>query len=107
MACNPRRLKCPAPDTSAPHSTRRRVGTFIGAVDELLNLLTVPLMPLMETNPPRRGGPLCPPARIDTAWLNIDVYPPLAGWMHRVCADLAGWDENSVWFSVRLRWSVA
>ena len=21
------------------------------------------------TNPPRRGGPLCPPARIDCAWL--------------------------------------
>ena len=26
LARNPRRLKCPAPGTSAPHSTRRRVG---------------------------------------------------------------------------------
>jgi hypothetical protein len=23
------------------------------------------VMPLIETNPPRRGGPLCPPARND------------------------------------------
>jgi hypothetical protein len=45
------------------------------------------------TTPPRRGGPPRPPARIDAALLNIDVYAALAGWMHRVCADLAGWDE--------------
>jgi phosphatidylethanolamine-binding protein (PEBP) family uncharacterized protein len=48
------------------------------------------------TNPPRRGGPPRPPARIDAALLNIDVYVALAGWMHRVCADLAGWDEISI-----------
>ena len=48
------------------------------------------------TNPPRRGGPPRPPARIDAALLNIDVYAALAGLMHRVCADLAGWDEISI-----------
>ena len=37
----------------------------------------------------------------------IDVIPPLAGWMHHVCADLAGWYENSVWYWVRLRLFVA
>ena len=73
----------------------------------MLDLYTVQLMPLIETNPQRRGGPLCPPVCIDADWLNIEVCDALAGWMHRVCADLAGWDENSVWFSVRLRWSVA
>ncbi|MFN7830232.1 MAG: hypothetical protein ACK5NX_03445 [Armatimonadota bacterium] len=26
----------------------------------------------------------------------VDVYTPLAGWMHRMCADVAGWDENPV-----------
>jgi hypothetical protein len=56
------------------------------------------------TNPPRRGGPLCPPVRFGMEMGFIDVNPPLAGWMHRMCADLAGWDENSVWFSVRLGW---
>ena len=29
------------------------------------------LMPPIETNPPRRGGPLCPPARIDTVLLML------------------------------------
>jgi hypothetical protein len=34
--------------------------------------------------------PLCPPARIDTDWsLSMSMFT-LAGWMHRVCADLAG-----------------
>ncbi len=48
------------------------------------------------------------PSRVfDSVLPLVDAYPPLAGWMHRVCADLAGWDENPVWFSVRLRWSVA
>jgi hypothetical protein len=28
--------------------------------------------------------------------LLIDVNAALAGWMHRVCADLAGWDEISI-----------
>ena len=51
----------------------------------------------------RRGGPLCPPARIGMKMgfivmvlSFIDVYTSLAGWMHRVCADLAGWDEISI-----------
>ena len=56
------RLKCPAPGTPAPHSTRRRAATFVRAVDEMLNLVTAPRLPLSETNPPRRGGPLRPPA---------------------------------------------
>ena len=59
------------------------------------------------TNPPRRGGPLCPPARIGMEMGFIDVNPPLAGWMHRMCADLAGRYEISALWSVRLRWSVA
>jgi hypothetical protein len=31
-----------------------------------------------ETNPPRRGGPLCPPARFDSDWPIIDVDAALA-----------------------------
>jgi len=70
---------------------------------------TIPriLLTYHPTNPPRRGGPLCPPVRFGMEMGFIDVNPPLAGWMHRMCADLAGWDENSVWFSVRLRLFVA
>ena len=69
-------------------------------------------MPLIETNPLRRGGPLCPPARIDTVLpfvdvdVDVDVYTALAGWMHRVCADLAGCYETSDCWMVRLRWFV-
>jgi hypothetical protein len=37
----------------------------------------------------------------------VDAYAALAGWMHPVCADLAGWDKNSVWWRVGLRWFVA
>jgi hypothetical protein len=58
------------------------------------------VMPLIGTNPPRRGGPPRPPARIDTVLLMLmlmlmlmsiaDVHAALAWWMHRVCADLAG-----------------
>ena len=47
------------------------------------------------TNPPRRGGPLCPPLRFGMEMGFIDVNPPLAGWMHRMCADFAGWYEKS------------
>ena len=39
--------------------------------------------------------------------LFIDAYAALAGWMHRVCADLAGCYENTNWCSVRLGWLVA
>ena len=64
------------------------------------------VMPLIETNPPRRGGPPRPPARIDTVLLMLmsiaDVHAALAGWMHRVCADLAGCWETSVLCLVRL-----
>ena len=59
-------------------------------VDEMLNPFTAPLMPLIETNPLCRGGPRCPPERIDTVLPIVDAYAALAGWMHRVCADLAG-----------------
>ncbi len=54
------------------------------------------VMPLIETNPPLGGGPLCLPARFDTVLLMLmfmsfaDVYAALAGWLHRVFADLAG-----------------
>jgi hypothetical protein len=37
----------------------------------------------------------------------LDVHAALAGWMHRVCADLAGCCETSVWCVVRLRLFVA
>jgi hypothetical protein len=33
---------------------------------------------------------------IVTVLLFIDVDTSLAGWMHRACADLAGWDEISI-----------
>jgi hypothetical protein len=36
------------------------------------------------TNPPRRGGPPCPPARIDALLPIIDDYAVVAGRMHRV-----------------------
>ena len=69
-------------------------------VDERLNPFTAQLMPLIETNPPRRGGPLCPPARnglgLPFALPIVDVNAVLVRWMHRVCADLAGCYENSV-----------
>jgi hypothetical protein len=69
-------------------------------------------LPIMENAGQLRlpGGwmdHICPPARFDTLLLFIDVNNALAGWMHRMCADLAGCYENSVWCSVRLRWSVA
>ena len=44
---------------------------------------------------------------VDAAWPITDVYAPLAGWMHRVCADLAGCYANSGMCRVRLRWFVA
>ena len=56
------------------------------------------------TNSPRRGGPLCPPAHFDSVLPFIDVNAALAGWMHRVRADLAGCYENSGLCLVRLGW---
>ena len=52
-------------------------------------------------------GPPCPPARVGTEMGFVDAYAALAGWMHRVCADLAGCYENSDWCPVRLGWFVA
>ena len=43
-----------------------------------------------ETNPLRRGGPLCPPVSIDTVLPIVDANAVLAGWMHRVCAKTDG-----------------
>jgi hypothetical protein len=37
----------------------------------------------------------------------IDIDVALAGWMHRVCADLAGCYETSDCWMLRLGWSVA
>ncbi len=67
------------------------------------------VMPLIETNTPRRGGPLCPPARIDTVLLFVDVdvdvdvdaNAALGGWMHCVCADLARCYKTTVLCLVR------
>jgi hypothetical protein len=83
-------------------------------MDEMLTLYTVPMRPFIETNPLRKGGPLCLPERIDTVLLFVDVdfdvdvdaNAALAGWMHCVRADLAGCYENPVWCLVRLRWFV-
>ena len=58
-------------------------------------------------NPLRRGGPPRPPARVGTVMGFVDAFAALAGWMHRVCADLAGCYEIPVWSLVRLRWFVA
>jgi hypothetical protein len=57
---------------------------------------SAPRLPLIETNPLRRGGPLCPTVCIGMVLPFVDVYAVLAGWMHRVCADLAGCYENPV-----------
>ncbi len=38
---------------------------------------------------------------------DVDAHTALAGWMHRVCADLAGCYENPVCRLVRLRLFVA
>ena len=35
----------------------------LGLLTEMLNLFTASMMALIETNPPRIGGPLCPPAQ--------------------------------------------
>jgi hypothetical protein len=53
------------------------------------------------------SGPLRPPACIGTILAFVDVNAALAGWMHRVCADLAGCYENSVWYWLRLGLFVA
>ena len=55
-------------------------------------------------NPLRRGGPPCPPVRVGTKMGFVDAYAALAGWMHRVCADLAGCYEIPGWCLVRLCW---
>jgi hypothetical protein len=39
--------------------------------------------------------------------VDVDVDAALAGWMHRVRADLAGCNENSDYWMLRLRWLVA
>ncbi len=72
----------------------------------MLNPFAAPLMPLIESNPLRRGGPLCPPACIGLGFPLflpiVDANAALAGWMYRVCADLAGCYETSVLSMVRL-----
>ena len=75
-------------------------------VDQMLNPFTDPMLLCIETNPLRRGGPLRPPVRIDTVLPSVDAYAALAGWMHRVCAELAGCHENPVCWMLRLRWLV-
>ena len=61
-----------------------------------------------ETNPPRMGGPLCPPTQenvtvgfCDDACLAVNGCP-LARWMHPVRADAAGRYETTVLCLVRL-----
>ena len=65
------------------------------------------MMPRIETNPPRRGGQSCPPARIDTVLPIVFAYAALAGWMDRVRADLAECNGNSDYWMHRLRWFIA
>mgnify|MGYP006165400227 CR=1 FL=1 len=47
---------------------------FVRALDEMLNLFAVPVLPLIETNPPRRGGPLCPPVCIEFDWQYVTSH---------------------------------
>jgi hypothetical protein len=47
------------------------------------------------------------PGRFGVEMPFADVHAALAGWLHRVCADLAGCWETSVLCLVRLRWLVA
>ena len=60
----------------------------------------------------RVGAGRCAGPRL-TVWdwlvvlLIVDAHTALAGWMHRVCADLAGCYETSVLSMVRLGWCVA
>ena len=76
-----RRLSLWAPGAPALHSTRRRAGIELW--------VPIPISP-------RRGGPLCPPEHTNTEMGFVDVHTSLAGWMHRVCADLAGCYEIPV-----------
>ena len=77
-------LKCPAPGTPAPHSTRRRdVRRKCLIVDGRITNLCV--------GADRRVRP-----RFDTVLTLIDVNNALARWMHRVCADLAGCYDNPI-----------
>ena len=68
----------------------------LGLLTEMLNLFTAPMRPFIETNPLRRGGPLCPPAHESlTVGSCGDVCLavnglPLARWMHPVRAEVAG-----------------
>jgi len=68
------------------------------------------VMPLLETNPPRRGGPPRPPAQENVTVGFLAVMPhcskrafPLARWMHPVRAEVAGFYASSDYFSFRLR----
>ena len=69
------------------------------------------VLPLIETNLCVGAG-RCAGPRV-TVWNYlvvlpmVDAHAALAGWMHRVCADLAGCYETSVWCLVRLGWFVA
>ena len=80
LAYNPRRLECPAPGTPAPHSTRRRAERFIRFIHSgsIANFRA------------------CPVYRYGFVDVDVDVHAALAGWMHRVCSDLAGCYENPV-----------
>ena len=68
----------------------------LGLLTEMLNLFTAPMRPFIETNPLRRGGPLCLPAQENItvgfcgdACLAGNGYS-LARWMHPVRAEVAG-----------------
>ena len=51
----------------------------LGLLTEMPNLFTAPMRPFIETNPPRRGGPLClPECKWSSAFDDLSGYEPVA-----------------------------
>ena len=63
---------------------------------DVTKILSMLALAPKETNPPRRGGPLCPPAQenVTVGFCDDDCLAgtglPLARWMHPVRAEVAG-----------------
>ena len=51
----------------------------LGLLTEMLIPFTAPMRPFIETNPLRRGGPLCPPTcKCSSAFDDLSGYEPVA-----------------------------
>ena len=66
LACNPRRLKCPAPGTPAPHSTRRRGGRCKGLIVGLWDAVSAHSGMSPDTKKRR------------ILWIVVSLYQPLS-----------------------------